>query len=143
MKLPTNVESGPWSAWFRRRSVETWPSAIAFVVAVVMLSPALAGGFANKARGELTAFGAHAGYIAATIVPCGGDEAEVGYFTGQVRKMLDAIGGDEGDFAIVAQAMATARAKAKPGAQDCTDEGGMDLAGKLSALRDAVRDAAQ
>ena len=143
MKLPTNVESGPWSAWFRKRSVETWLSAVAFVVAVVMLSPLLFGGFASSAREELKAFGAHAGYIAATIIPCGGDEAEVDYFTGQVRKMLDAVGGNDGDFSIVTEAMADARAAAKPLGRDCDDAGGMELASELLRLRNAVRDAGQ
>ena len=106
-------------------------------------APASAGGFSEKAKPELEALGSHAGYIAATIAPCGGNEAEVDYFTSQVRKMLEGIGGDEADFAIVQAAMDKGRATAKPQGRDCTDEGGMALATKLVVLRDAIREAGE
>jgi len=106
-------------------------------------APASAGGFAEKARTELEALGTHAGYIVATIGPCGGNDAEIEYFTGQVRKMLIGIGGDDADFAIVQAAMAKGRAAAQPQGRDCTDEGGMALATKLVVLRDAIREAGE
>jgi hypothetical protein len=108
---------------------------------LMAVTPAQAGGLAEKAKAELEAFGSHAGYIVATIGPCGGGEGEVAFFTGQIRKMLDGIGGDEADFAIVHDAMGKGRAVAKPQGRDCTDQGGLDLATELGRLRDAVRDA--
>ena len=127
----------PWRRW---RAVGP---GIAAVLALVLAapSPVLAGRFAEKARDELTALGRHAGYITATVIPCGGDEAEVGYFTDLVRKMVLAIGGDEADLAVVVEAMAKAREDAKSLGRDCTDQGGMELASKLLQLRDAVQDA--
>jgi hypothetical protein len=115
----------------------------AFIVAgcLTAAAPVHAGGLLEKAKVELKAFGSHAGYIAATIGPCGGNESEVAYFTRQVRLMLDGIGGGEADFAIVKQAMTEGRAAAEPEGKDCTDEGGLALATKLGILRDAVRDA--
>jgi hypothetical protein len=116
---------------------------LALAVTLVMPTSLLAGSFAEKAKAELQAYGTHAGYITATIDPCGGDEAEVIFFTGQVKKMLGSVGGDDVDFAIVQKAMTKGRADAKPAGRDCTDEGGMGLASKLIQLRDAVRDAAK
>lgn len=100
-----------------------------------------AGEYSQKAKKKLEALGAHAGYIVATIAPCGGSPAEVDYFTDQVRKMLEGIGGDAEDFAIVQAAMTSGRADARPQGRDCTDEGGMALATKLTTLRDAIREA--
>ncbi|MDA0342416.1 MAG: hypothetical protein O3B74_12560 [Proteobacteria bacterium] len=127
-------------SWRRWRAVGT---CLAVVLALILAgpSPVLAGRFAETARDELIALGRHAGYINATVIPCGGDEAEVGYFSDQVRKMLVAIGADEADLAIVVEAMVKARANAKPLGRDCTDQGGMELSSKLLQLRDAVRDA--
>jgi len=127
----------PWRRW---RAVGP---GIAAVLALILAapSPVLAGRFAEKARDELTALGRHAGYITATVIPCGGDEAEVRYFTDLVRKMVVAIGGDEADLAVVVEAMAKARADAKPLGRDCTDQRGIELSSKLLQLRDAVWDA--
>ena len=116
---------------------------LALAVTLVMPTSLLAGGLAEKAKAELQAYGTHAGYITATINPCGGDETEVIFFTGQVKKMLGAVGGDDADFGIVQKAMAKGQAAAKPTGLDCTDEGGIRLASKLIQLRDAVRDAAK
>jgi hypothetical protein len=115
-------------------------SLAALGIVAAISSSAQAGSFLEKAKPELQAFGALAGYIVATIGPCGGDDAEIEFFTGQVKKMLDAIGGDEADLAIVTGALAKGRASAKPQGRDCTDEGGVELATKFSQLRDAIRD---
>lgn len=118
-------------------------TALVAALAIATLAPAtvIAGPLAEKAGAELRALGTHSGYIVATIAPCGGDEAEVAYFTDQVKKMLGGIGGDDADFAIVLEAMTAGRADAEPQGRDCTDEGGLELATKLVTLRDAVRDA--
>lgn len=116
-------------------------AALVLTIMIVIPAPLAAGDFAEKAKPELQAFGNHAGYIVATIQPCGGDDLEIEYFTGQVKKMLNRIGGDEADFAIVSGAMPAGRAAAKPEGKDCTDEGGLALATKLVHLRDAIRDA--
>lgn len=84
-------------------------------------SPLLAGRFAAKARDELTALERYAGYITATVIPYGGDEAEFGYFTDRARKMVMAIG-------------------AKPLGCDCADQGGRNLASKLLKLWNSVLD---
>ena len=123
------------------KSTPGWWAATVLAIGTVMPVPLMAGSFAEKAKVELRAFGTHAGYIVATIGPCGGNELEVEYFTGQVKKMLAGIGGDEADFAIVLAAMPKGRADAKPQGKDCTDEGGLALATKLVKLRDAIRDA--
>ncbi|MBL6598765.1 MAG: hypothetical protein ISP41_07715 [Alphaproteobacteria bacterium] len=116
--------------------------AVLLVAGLLMASaPAVAGEFSEKAKSQLEAFGVHAGYIVATIGPCGGNDAEIDYFTDQVRIMLESIGGDAADFAIVQAAMTKGRADAEPKGRDCTDEGGMDLASKLAILRDAIRGA--
>ena len=108
---------------------------------LMIATPVTAGEFSEKAAKELQAFGEHAGYITATIAPCGGNDAEVDYFIDQVRIMLNGIGGDDADFALVREAMTKGRAVAKPQGRDCTDEGGLGLALKLTTLRDAIREA--
>jgi len=140
MTPSTRLNPRSLSPWWRWRAVGT---GLAAVLALILMapSPVLAGYFSEKARDELTALGRHAGYITATVIPCGGDEAEVGYFTELLRKMVVAIGADEGDLAVVIEAMAKARADAKPLGRDCTDHGGMELSSKLLQLRNAVRDA--
>ena len=87
---------------------------------------------------SLAALGTHAGYVAATVPYCGGDEKEVKYFVGQIRKMLAKIGRTDRDFLVVKKAMKVAQAKAKPRRRDCTDEGGMDLAAELKRLLDQI-----
>jgi hypothetical protein len=119
-------------------------SLVAIAIAFLGMSvsfPAGAGSLADKATAELNAFGEHAGYIVATIHPCGGNGAEVGFFVGQVKKMLEAIGADDADIGVALVALAVAQSEAKPVGRDCTDEGGLTLATKLGKLRDAVRDA--
>jgi hypothetical protein len=118
-------------------------AALALAALIVLPAPLLAGSFAEKAEPELRSLGSLAGYVVATIGPCGGNDAEIEFFTGQVKKMVISIGGDEADFAIVLEAIAKGRAEAKPKGHDCTDEGGMALAAKLGQLRDAVRDAGE
>ncbi len=105
--------------------------------------PLGAGEFASRATTELEAFGAQAGYIVATIEPCGGDAWEIVYFTRQVRLMLEKIGGDAADFAIVMAAMERARVAARPTEADCRDDRAMRLAQRLAELRDAIRVAAE
>jgi hypothetical protein len=88
-----------------------------------MPSPLLAGRFADKARDAPTALGRHAGYITATVIPCGDDEAVVGYFPDWAGKIVMTIGADE---------------DAKPFGRDCADQGGLDLASNLLQLRNSV-----
>lgn len=116
-------------------------AALSVVGLLMAAAPATAGEFTEKAGKELNAFGEHAGYIVSTITPCGGNDAEITYFTDQVRIMLNGIGGDAADFAVVREAMTRGRAAAQPQGRDCTDEGGLGLAMKLMTLRDAIREA--
>ena len=124
------------SAEATARSLRT--SVVTLFFMVLSAKTGFADGGKRPADKSLAAFGAHAGYVAATVPYCGGDATEVEYFAGQVRKMLAKIGGTEGDFVMVRKAMDAAQAKAKPRGRDCTDEGGMDLAAELIRLRDQI-----
>ena len=87
----------------------------------------------------LDAFGRHAGYIAATVLPCGGNEKEVAWFADMVERMVRQAGGTDEDMGAVTKSMEQGRAEAKPVARDCTDAGGQELALTLTQLLDEVR----
>jgi len=121
------------------KSIRRFAAPLAFLAVAGTASPLFAGGAADDLEGDLKAFGAHAGYVAATVTHCGGNAGEIDYFKGQVRKMLDGAGGTDADFEIVARAMDKAMASAKPVGKDCTDEGGMEHAAELMRLRNQVQ----
>ena len=54
----------------------------AFLLASISVMPAGAGELTTLVPERLKAFGEKAGYIAATVPRCGGDEEEVQYFNG-------------------------------------------------------------
>ena len=87
----------------------------------------------------LDAFGRHAGYIAATVPPCGGNQEEIAWFAGMVEGMVRKAGGNDEDIAAVKRSMEQGRAEATPVARDCTDAGGQELAITLTRLLDEVR----
>ncbi len=87
----------------------------------------------------LDAFGRHAGYISATVLPCGGNQEEAAWFAGMVEGMVRKAGGTDEDIAAVTRSMKKGRAEAEPVARDCTDTGGQELALTLMRLLDEVR----
>ncbi len=87
----------------------------------------------------LDAFGRHAGYISATVLPCGGKETEIAWFADMVERMVRRAGGIDEDIGAVTRSMEQGSAEAKPVARDCTDAGGQQLALILMQLLDEVR----
>jgi len=107
---------------------------LAFLVATAPLAAS------DKALEKaLDAFGRHAGYISATVLPCGGNEDEVAWFAEMVEGMVRKAGATDEDIGAVTRSMEQGRAEAKPIARDCTDEGGQELALALMQLLDEVR----
>ena len=108
----------------------------------------LIGSAPASAAGELTtlvperlkAFGEKAGFIAATVPRCGGDEAEVQYFKRIVRDLLAKVGGDAEDWAFVDRHLEAARQDAKPTGVDCLDEVGRGHAEELMKIQSGIRE---
>ena len=87
----------------------------------------------------LDAYGRHAGYISATVLPCGGNEEEIAWFAGMVERMVRKAGGTDEDIGAITRSMEQGRVEAKPVARDCTDAGGQELAITLMQLLDELR----
>ena len=111
---------------------------VAAVLTTSLSAPAMAGALANEQAAALTAFGRTAGYIAATVPHCGGNEDEVAYFTRQVRVLLEQIGGDAADWSVAEAAMAEGRAAAVPTGSTGAATSTEDLADELVRRRNAM-----
>ncbi len=112
----------------------------AFLLASISVMPAGAGELTTLVPERLKAFGEKAGYIAATVPRCGGDEEEVQYFKRIVRDLLSKVGGDAEDWALVDQHLEAARRVAKPTSVDCLDEIGRGHAEELMKIQSRIRE---